>query len=153
MAANFNSKFRKGLYEISPEALAALEDFSWPGNIRQLENAVQQAVLASNGPQLLRHHLPQPVRQAAPASAAHSPGLNGTQASVRGVHQNGKSRGDHSSLEKALSLDECALIQRVLEDNGHNRSRTASLLGISRVTLYKKMKKYGLDLLTRLPTD
>src|SRR5206468_7734519 len=50
MAARFNRKFQKDLFDISPEALAALESFPWPGNIRQLENAVQQAVLVSAGP-------------------------------------------------------------------------------------------------------
>ena len=66
MAARFNTKFRKDLFDISPEALAALETFPWPGNIRQLENVVQQAVLVSSGPELLREHLPQPVREYAP---------------------------------------------------------------------------------------
>jgi DNA-binding NtrC family response regulator len=142
MAAAFNSKFHKGLFEISPEALAALEAFSWPGNIRQLENAVQQAVLASSGPHLLRRHLPQPV-QAVPVGSV--PGLNAAPTPVRAAApQNGLARPDSNSLEKALSLDECAHIQRALEENGFNRSRTASVLGISRVTLYKKMKKYGL---------
>src|SRR5205085_2172997 len=47
MAARFNARFRKELYDVSPEALAALEGFDWPGNLRQLENVVQQAVLVS----------------------------------------------------------------------------------------------------------
>src|SRR5262249_18572848 len=46
-AARFNTKFAKGLFDLHPEALAALEAFPWPGNIRQLENFVQQAVLLS----------------------------------------------------------------------------------------------------------
>src|SRR5262249_486379 len=49
MAARFNTKFRKDLFEIHPEAMAALEMFPWPGNIRQLENVIQQAVLVSGG--------------------------------------------------------------------------------------------------------
>src|SRR6516162_5553228 len=62
MAARFNTEFRKDLFHISPRAMDALEAFPWPGNIRQLENFVQQAVLVSSGPELLWEHLPQHVR-------------------------------------------------------------------------------------------
>src|SRR5207302_3764165 len=68
MAARFNRKFQKDLFDISPEALAALESFPWPGNIRQLENVMQHAVLVSTGPELLVQHLPQPVQDHAAAA-------------------------------------------------------------------------------------
>src|SRR5438132_3919880 len=58
MAARFNNKFHKDLFDIHPAAMAALEAFPWPGNIRQLENVVQQAVLVRTGPQVLLQHLP-----------------------------------------------------------------------------------------------
>src|SRR5262245_19198494 len=66
MASRFNTKFRKDLFDVSKDALAALRAFPWPGNIRQLENAVQQAVLVSTGSVLLRDHLPPPIREYAP---------------------------------------------------------------------------------------
>src|SRR5262245_49259268 len=56
MAARFNTKFRKGLFDVSLRALDALEAYPWPGNIRQLENSVQQAVLVSSGQELLFEH-------------------------------------------------------------------------------------------------
>ena len=49
MAARFNTKFRKDLFDVNPRRMDALEGFPWPGNIRQLENVVQQAVLVSSG--------------------------------------------------------------------------------------------------------
>jgi transcriptional regulator with PAS, ATPase and Fis domain len=124
-AARFNTKFRKDLFDISPEAMAVLEMFPWPGNIRQLENVVQQAVLVSSGPELLLEHLPQPVRDGLPA-------INGN--------------GHHpiDSLTHNRELLERNVIQRALQNHGYSRARAASALGISRVTLYKKMKKYGL---------
>jgi DNA-binding NtrC family response regulator len=67
LAARFNTKFRKDLFDISAPALEALETFPWPGNIRQMENFMQQAVLVSSGPDLLLEHLPQPVRDYQPA--------------------------------------------------------------------------------------
>jgi transcriptional regulator with PAS, ATPase and Fis domain len=124
LTARFNAKFRKDLFDVHPDALAAFETYPWPGNIRQLENFVQQAVLLSSGPELLPEHLPQVVRD------HHS-----------------RTKGDASELG-ALALDrqshERAVIQRTLASHNYSRSRTANALGISRVTLYKKMKKYGL---------
>jgi DNA-binding NtrC family response regulator len=131
-AARFNRKFDKNLYDIHPQALAALEGFYWPGNIRQLENAVQHAVLVSNGPELLLHHLPEPIQEAALSSPTVP-------------RPAGRSLLDHQR-----DLSERATIHRALVENGYNRSRAAEVLGISRVTLYKKMEKYGL---TEIPVS
>jgi DNA-binding NtrC family response regulator len=125
MTARFNTRFRKDLFDVSPRTLDALEAFPWPGNIRQLENAVQQAVLLSSGPELLFDHLPAQVREHQPVVA---PVLEG--------------RPD--SLRHNRAAAERTLIQRALANHGGNRSRAATALGISRVTLYKKMQKYGL---------
>ena len=126
MAAKFNTKFRKDLFDVSPAAMESLEEFPWPGNIRQLENAVQQAVLVSSGPELLYEHLPEQVRRRRPAVKEFAP----EPARDTLVH-------NRETLERNV-------IQRALAKNGYSRSRAAAALGISRVTLYKKMKKYGL---------
>jgi DNA-binding NtrC family response regulator len=126
LVARFNTKFHKELLDISPQAMDALEDFPWPGNIRQMENFIQQAVLVSNGPELQLKHLPQQVREYLPARFAIS------------AH----ARADVLSLNREQV--ERNIIQRTLVNHGWNRVHTADALGISRVTLYKKMKKYGL---------
>src|SRR5262249_29679136 len=113
----YNTKFRKDLFDVSPAALEALESHPWPGNIRQLENIVQQAVLLSSGPELLPAHLPTGVRDHRPAPGP-APG----------------------SLERNREQSERSAIQRALASHGYSRSRAAAALGISRVTLYKKMK-------------
>ncbi|HYV36463.1 MAG TPA: sigma 54-interacting transcriptional regulator [Gemmataceae bacterium] len=127
MAARFNRKFQKQLFDISPEALAALESFNWPGNIRQLENVVQHAVLVSTGNEIMAHHLPQVVQDHA-ATSSTVPISNG--------------HGD--TLHHQRDIIERNVIQRALANHGYSRARAADALGISRVTLYKKMKKYGL---------
>jgi DNA-binding NtrC family response regulator len=128
MAARFNTKFRKELFDVGKDALAALRAFPWPGNIRQLENAVQQAVLVSSGPVLLREHLPPPIRDYAP------PVLNG----------NGHHKAADDKLEQSIDAVERNFILKALEKHGNSRARAAAALGISRVTLYKKMKKHNL---------
>src|SRR5262249_41785974 len=95
------------------------------GNIRQLENVVQQSVLVSTGSELLVEHLPQPIREFVPIP-------------------NGKVSAPSESLLHNREVLEKNFIQRALQNNGYSRARTAGALGISRVTLYKKMKKYGL---------
>jgi two-component system response regulator HydG len=129
MAARFNRKFKKELFDISPEAMAALESFPWPGNIRQLENVIQHAVLVSAGPELQLKHLPQAVQDVASAATQHA---------------DGDVTADPESLHHQRDQIERHVIQRALMNNGYSRARAADALGISRVTLYKKMRKYGL---------
>lgn len=126
MAVRFARKFNKELYGIHGEALAALESFAWPGNLRQLENVVQHAVLMGTGPELLLQNLPTAVQEATLAP----------------VYDDELTLGD--SLHEQRDLAERGVIQRALTSSGFNRTRAADALGISRVTLYKKMKKYGL---------
>jgi two-component system, NtrC family, response regulator HydG len=125
MAARFAQKFSKELFDISPEAMAALESYPWPGNIRQLENVVQQSVLMSSGPELLWSHLPKPIQDYFKPGQNHSP------------------TGKVSLLQSREDVERSA-IQRALTNSGFTRTRAANALGISRVTLYKKMKKYCL---------
>jgi two-component system, NtrC family, response regulator HydG len=127
MAARFNRKFNKELFDIHPETMAALEAFAWPGNLRQLENVVQHAVLVSTGPALLLSHLPPALREIPVATANRQ-----------------APRLDPKSLHHQRDLTERSVIQRALANHNFSRTRAADALGISRVTLYKKMKKYGL---------
>jgi len=125
MIERFAGRFHKSLHAISPKALAALKAFPWPGNIRQLENVLQQAVLVSNGPELKQEDLPEPVQhcQSVKDAAGH---------------------GNSTTLLHNREVAERHLIQRALANNDFSRIRAAKALGISRVTLYKKMKKHGL---------
>lgn len=126
MAVRFAQKFNKELYDIHPEAMAALESFAWPGNLRQLENVVQHAVLMTNGPELQLRHLPASVQEIQQAMGVDDVPILG------------------DSLHQQRDQAERNVIQRALVSSGFNRTRAADALGISRVTLYKKMKKYGL---------
>ena len=126
MAARYAGRFNKRLTAVGPDAIAALEQFPWPGNIRQLENVVQQAVLTCPGETLTIAHLPPSVVTRA----------DGGRATV--------SHGAPSSLAHTRETTERAVILRCLEKAGGSRTRAAQALGVSRVTLYKKMVKYGL---------
>jgi transcriptional regulator with PAS, ATPase and Fis domain len=121
LASRYANQFRKDLSEVSPKALALLEAYPWPGNIRELDNVMRQAVLLARGPVLLPEHVPERIQESAAATG-----------SAAGNTQ--------TSLETAERLR----ILRALANHGHNRTRAAEELGISRVMLYKKLTKYGI---------
>jgi transcriptional regulator with PAS, ATPase and Fis domain len=128
MVARFGTKFSKKIFSVSPEALRVLESFPWPGNIRQLEHVIQQAVLTCHGNELKVHHLP-------PAVATRGDMPHATVVAHAGIS---------GTLKQSRESSERANIARALEKSAGSRTRAAHILGVSRVTLYKKMKKYGL---------
>ena len=128
MVARYGTKFGKKLFGVCPEALRTLEAFPWPGNIRQLENVIQQAVLTSSGNELKLHHLAPLVNARTELPAVTIPVTNGF----------------GGTLKQSREATERANILRALEKAAQSRTRAAQILGVSRVTLYKKMRRYGL---------
>jgi transcriptional regulator with GAF, ATPase, and Fis domain len=116
--------------DLEEEARAALLAYDFPGNVRELENLLERAViLAGSGP-IQRQHLPGLDR--APSSRGAGPGGRATVAIP----------------EEGLSLEELEkeLILQALEKAGGNKTRAAQLLGLTRRTLYSRMERYGLSL-------
>jgi DNA-binding NtrC family response regulator len=111
-----------------PAALDVLQQYSWPGNIRELQNVIERAVLLGRGPRVTLEDLPPHVIQA-------SPSLPLLQARVTG----------RQTLKEALEGPERQIILQVLRENNWNRNLTADQLGVNRTTLYKKMRRLGLD--------
>jgi len=99
-------------------ALAEMMDYSWPGNVPELRQTVLQAALASEGPEIMVEHLPRKIRKHVEDGPL--------------------------SWKRSLKDLEREHIERVLEGVGWNRSRAADILGIRRMTLYNKIKEFGL---------
>jgi DNA-binding NtrC family response regulator len=112
------------LRQISPQAMTALQRFQWPGNVRELQNVIERAVLLSKGDTIGLDDLPSHLAEAGPVP-------------VEPVGQR--------TLKQALEGPERQIIAETLEANDWNRHATAEALGINRTTLYKKMKRLGLD--------
>lgn len=144
LAAHFSTRFAKALMDISPDALAALQSHRWPGNIRQLENIMQQAVLMCDGPVLNLSDLPEAVQCPAGDSPVGQQNTAVRPPNPVATHVNGVEHRPGTSLMQSRSEYERALIQRTLEECRFNRSYAARKLSISRVTLHKKIKQYGL---------
>jgi DNA-binding NtrC family response regulator len=128
--ARFNQRLGKRVVGVDPSALAALMAWSWPGNIRELENVVERGVLLADGELLGMEALDGLVAAGAPDDEPDNDGPDGLglKAYVR-VHT--------AKLERSL-------IQRSLEQEGGNVTRAARRLEISRKSLQLKMKEYAL---------
>jgi DNA-binding NtrC family response regulator len=119
-------------------AIAAMQRYQWPGNVRELENAVERAVVLCRRPQIDEEDLPESL-----SGAAHIPGLAGRawdRATMDGIP------AEPLALAVALEEPERRIIENALKRNGYNRQATAAELDINRTTLYKKMRKYRLDI-------
>jgi DNA-binding NtrC family response regulator len=138
LAGHFLRRFRqetgREIVGFTDAALAALQRYQWPGNVRELENAVERAVVLSRRPQIDAQDLPETI-QSIPARPAA--GHTGNGASDIPT--------DPMPLEAALEGPERRIIEIALKRNNWNRQATAAELDINRTTLYKKMRKYRLD--------
>ena len=109
-----------------------LVSYPWPGNVRELENAIRSAVIYCQNGQLTVQTLPPNIVEgtAGPGNDSSSVGFSGA--------------ARRESLGSRIELTEKEIIQQALLANDFSRTRTAKQLGISRVTLYNKMKKHDM---------
>jgi len=112
------TRMKKDVKTVSAEAMTVLMNYSWPGNVRELEHAIERAVILANGPSIRVRELP------------------------REVSQKTRQRPSDNSLD--LQEQEQSMIERALERFSGNRRQAAEALKISTVTLWRKMKQYGL---------
>ncbi len=123
----FNVKMGKNLKEISPAALGILLGCRWAGNVRELENAIERAVLLAEGDILLPQHLPAEIATREKAD-----------------HQVDSLEG--FSLKQAQHVIERKLITQALQETKGNRTQAARLLEISHPSLLSKLKTYDIRL-------
>jgi two-component system response regulator AtoC len=138
----FNARLKKNIDGIEPAALARLTSYPWPGNIRELENVIERAVLFCDGDELHLGDLPAEMRgvsglQDAPASTTPLPPPSSEPSSAL-------SDGLKEQVKAAMSRLERELIVRALEQTNGNVTHAARLLKISRKGLQLKMKELGL---------
>ena len=128
-AAKHNIKIDR----IEDNLFAALYSYPWPGNVRELENVIQRAVIYCRNGVLTADQLPYDIL-IGNAGPTNDP-------SVQLGHA---SSNNAATLNRQICLTEREIIEQSLLKNNFSRTNTAKELGISRVTLYNKMKKYGM---------
>lgn len=120
---NFNSRFKKDIHYISPNALKILINYRWPGNIRELENVIEHAFVVGNSDAIRTEHLPE---------------------RFHALKEKLRNDVDKTISEKPFDNAEKKLIESTLQKCNGNRLKAASILGINKTTLWRKMKKHGL---------
>ena len=129
----YNLRLKKSVEAVEEDALAALAAYSWPGNIRELENVLERTILFAEGKTIRAADLPASLRQAQPHAGEPPP----TAAGLMPGPLKEIVRGQVQAIERDL-------IVRGLEVTEGNVTRTARLLKISRKSLQMKMKEFGL---------
>jgi PAS domain S-box-containing protein len=114
--ADHRASIGKQVDAISDDAMAVLMDYGWPGNVRELRNALEFAVIRARGSIIRPEDLPPELLDLAPEGAPDEPGL-----------------------------DEADRVKAALKWARGNRTRAAALLGISRATLYRRLREMGID--------
>jgi DNA-binding NtrC family response regulator len=129
----FSNQTGREVLSFSDAAMTAMQRYTWPGNVRELENAIERAVVLSRRPQIELEDLPDALQSftSSRPSSATAPAEDFDKA---------------MPLEQALEGPERRIIEAALKRNNYNRQETAAELNINRTTLYKKMRKYRLDI-------
>jgi DNA-binding NtrC family response regulator len=131
--AEFAARNREEVEAIAPAAVQALRKHPWPGNVRELRNVIERAVALCPGRVVQLDDLPEAIRRTSAGSPPCPDGRAAASPSSTG-----------SSLARRKEEAEAAHIVEALNRHMNNRLRAAAELGVSRMTLYKKMHRYGL---------
>jgi transcriptional regulator of acetoin/glycerol metabolism len=133
-------KFNKYIRNVDPAVIRCLENYDWPGNIRELQNVVERILLTSENGHITIENLPQEIINAAIGHSGER--WEWEPNSPISTSKSLKNR----NMRKASALEqEQQRIIRALDDNAGNISKTSIELGISRSTLYRKMKNYNIN--------
>jgi transcriptional regulator with PAS, ATPase and Fis domain len=119
--SRMNAEKGSNILGVTPDALAALMEYDYPGNVRELQNVMERAFILCKGDLIDLRCLPAEIAPHGPTAAKAS-----------------------SSLENPLKAAEARAILQALAENGGHRERTAKALGIHKTTLIRKMKNLGI---------
>jgi two-component system response regulator HydG len=115
----FASEQNKEIQDFSSEVMRLLLDYPWPGNVRELENSIEHAIVLAKGDKVELPELPSVIREATPTVS--------------------------SEIHGTIVENEKKLLHEVLEECDWNKKKASVKLGISRSTLYEKLKKYQIS--------
>ena len=151
--ARYNAEFRKEVAGIDPAAMAVMQAYDWPGNVREVRNLIERGMLLARGVQLTLESLPAELRSPAPPAPPAATATAGTtavaapertrapeaivQVGPRMTIQLGPEGVDIHEVERLL-------VKKAIEQTGGNQSRAAELLHLSRDQLRYRLLKHGL---------
>jgi two-component system nitrogen regulation response regulator GlnG len=146
----YNRELGRKVQELAPEALTRLSGYSWPGNIRELQSVLKQALLRASGPTLLAAFLPELAGESAQTAVALLPapdlGLGAYISQRLGPEAHDLYAEVHRELDRFF-------LPRVMDYTRGNQNQAARLLGIARQTLRQKLRDLGLHITHSVEVD
>lgn len=128
----YSHKYQKVITGIAPDVMEILNNYSWPGNVRELENVIAHAVVVSHGQIILKDHLPQNIL-----------GNKSKVSQSNNIDVNGE---EIVPLTELIAKVERDMIIKALKSTSGNKSKAAKLLGISRKSLFNKIRDYNINI-------
>ncbi|HKB36129.1 MAG TPA: helix-turn-helix domain-containing protein, partial [Gemmataceae bacterium] len=147
----FSRELGREVREAAPEALERLRAYPWPGNIRELQSVLKQALLQARGTTLLPAYLP--ALPAQPGGPVPGPPSAGDDPNLEAFVRLCLTSDDGDQYTQAHRRLDRVLLPRVLEATGGNQQEAARRLGIARETLRRRLRELGLHLSRRFETD
>jgi two-component system, NtrC family, nitrogen regulation response regulator GlnG len=138
----FGAEFGKDVTDVSSEALVAFRRYQWPGNLRELQSVVKQALLHAAGPTLLPEFLPESIAHLEPGDAVTASASDLT--ALDDFIERRLRAGDADVFGDIVRDVKHRLLTRALQLSGGNQLQTARLLGVSRSTLRNELKTLGI---------
>jgi two-component system response regulator AtoC len=128
----YNKKFGKNVQKLSSPVLNFIQEYSWPGNVREFENFIQRSIALSPSNLIEEDAIPVEIKQGNTATPT-----------VSSVSENEVSLSEH--INNITAEAERRIISKALQNAGGNRSAAAKALGLSRKSLYDKLAKYNIS--------
>lgn len=137
-------EFGKDVQGIAPEAMERLARYPWPGNVREMQSVVRQAILQATGPVLVADFLPANFHSETPVAAPAPAAANGL-TDVVGLVQQLLREGKTNLYDEIVHRTERLIFTEVLKHTHNNQSQAARILGITRQTLRNRLTALGMD--------
>jgi len=134
----FAAELKTSVRKITEAALDRLIRYSWPGNIRELENIIYESLVLSDQPVLGEADLPPRIRIGFPADESENPEASEASPPLKADTLKGAAQAAAENAEKSL-------IEKALREAGGNKTEAARILGVSRKTLFNKLKSFRLE--------
>jgi DNA-binding NtrC family response regulator len=140
----FRQELKKDVHGFSPDALETLLNYPWPGNVRQLQSVLKQAIVQATGPVLLADFLPSEVHLQ--ETAAEAPEDRHEECDLTALVESRLQAGSRNLYAEALEAMEQTLLTIVLQNTQGNQSKAAEILGITRGSLRNKIRQLGISI-------
>ncbi len=142
--AKYSKKYGKAVQGVSENVIKIFIDYNWPGNVRELENAIARGVIITSAPLIMEEHLPPELIKRIKKTTNQDAKISKKNTEPNSAKAEGEK--EVTPLPEAIAKLEKEMIMKALEKSKGNKTKAAKMLGISRKSLFNKIRDYKLNL-------